>query len=163
MVFILAYVTVRFRVSYAISSLAALLHDVLAMLALILICRLEISSTTIAAILTIIGYSLNNTIVIFDRVRENVMKNREGDVGEIITTSVNQSLTRTLITSLTIVPLAIFSAGDIKLFAINLTWGILVGAYSSNFVAPSLLLLLHKKFPINVFKEADDKDPLLED
>ena len=167
MAFILVYVTIRFRVSYAISSLAALLHDVLSMLALILILRLEISSTTIAAILTIIGYSLNNTIVIFDRVRENIMKNKDGNVAEIVNDSVNQSLTRTLITSLTtlfaIVPLAIFSSGDIKLFAINLTWGILVGAYSSNFIAPSLLLVLHKKFPINVFKEADDRDPLLED
>ena len=167
MAFILVYVTIRFRVSYAISSLAALLHDVLSMLALILILRLEISSTTIAAILTIIGYSLNNTIVIFDRVRENIMKNKDGNVAEIVNDSVNQSLSRTLITSLTtlfaIVPLAIFSSGDIKLFAINLTWGILVGAYSSNFIAPSLLLGLHKKFPINVFKEADDRDPLLED
>ncbi len=165
---ILVYVTIRFRVSYAISSLVALFHDVLAMLSLILICRLEVSSTTIAAVLTIIGYSLNNTIVIFDRVRENVSAKRNEDVAALINLSINQSLSRTLITSLTtlfaIVPLAIFSSGDIKLFAINLTWGILVGGYSSNFIAPALLSSLHKKYPINVFKEKEDEvDPLLED
>ena len=165
---ILVYVTIRFRVSYAISSLVALFHDVLAMLSLILICRLEVSSTTIAAVLTIIGYSLNNTIVIFDRVRENVSVKRNEDVDALINLSINQSLSRTLITSLTtlfaIVPLAIFSSGDIKLFAINLTWGILVGGYSSNFIAPSFLSSLHKKYPINVFKEKEDEvDPLLED
>lgn len=165
---ILVYVTIRFRVSYAISSLVALFHDVLAMLSLILICRLEVSSTTIAAVLTIIGYSLNNTIVIFDRVRENVSAKRNEDVDALINLSINQSLSRTLITSLTtlfaIVPLAIFSSGDIKLFAINLTWGILVGGYSSNFIAPAFLSYLHKKYPINVFKEKEDEvDPLLED
>ena len=165
---ILVYVTIRFRVSYAISSLVALFHDVLAMLSLILICRLEVSSTTIAAVLTIIGYSLNNTIVIFDRVRENVSAKRNEDVDALINLSINQSLSRTLITSLTtlfaIVPLAIFSSGDIKLFAINLTWGILVGGYSSNFIAPAFLSSLHKKYPINVFKEKEDEvDPLLED
>ena len=165
---ILVYVTIRFRVSYAISSLVALFHDVLAMLSLILICRLEVSSTTIAAVLTIIGYSLNNTIVIFDRVRENVSAKRNEDVDALINLSINQSFSRTLITSLTtlfaIVPLAIFSSGDIKLFAINLTWGILVGGYSSNFIAPAFLSSLHKKYPINVFKEKEDEvDPLLED
>ena len=165
---ILVYVTIRFRVSYAISSLVALFHDVLAMLSLILICRLEVSSTTIAAVLTIIGYSLNNTIVIFDRVRENVSAKRNEDVDALINLSINQSLSRTLITSLTtlfaIVPLAIFSSGDIKLFAINLTWGVLVGGYSSNFIAPAFLSSLHKKYPINVFKEKEDEvDPLLED
>lgn len=168
LVFILIYVAVRFRFAYAISSLLALFHDVLAMLSMILILRLEVSSTTIAAVLTIIGYSLNNTIVIFDRVRENISANRNGNVDELIILSINQSLTRTLITSLTtlfaIVPLAIFSSGDIKLFAINLTWGILVGTYSSNFIAPALLSMLHKKFPINVFKEKEDEvDPLLVD
>ena len=168
LVLILVYVTIRFRVSYAISSLVALFHDVLAMLSLILICRLEVSSTTIAAVLTIIGYSLNNTIVIFDRVRENVSAKRNEDVDALINLSINQSLSRTLITSLTtlfaIVPLAIFSSGDIKLFAINLTWGILVGGYSSNFIAPAFLSSLHKKYPINVFKEKEDEvDPLLED
>lgn len=164
---ILIYIALRFRLSYALSAIIALSHDVFAMLALIVVCRFEVSSTTIAAVLTIIGYSLNNTIVIFDRVRENIREDVRRDVYEVINESVCQSFRRTLITSLTtlfaIVPLAIFSSGDIKLFAINLTWGVLVGAYSSNFLAPGLLSIFHRISPINVFKVKESKDPLLEE
>ncbi len=157
----LVYITVRFRISYALSSIIALTHDVLMMLAFILIFRLEVSSTTIAAVLTIIGYSLNNTIVIFDRVREDIKQKTKGlDVNQIINLAVRQSFTRTLITSLTtlfaIFPLAVFSTGDIKLFAINLTWGIIVGAYSSNFIAPGFLALFNRIWPIDKIKEKED-------
>lgn len=159
---ILLYISLRFRFSYALSSIIALFHDVLMMLALILIFRLEVSATTIAAILTIIGYSLNNTIVIFDRVRENIKEDRKKSVDELINLSVRQSLTRTVITSLTtlcaIVPLAIFATGDIKLFAINLTWGVVVGAYSSNFIAPGLLSLFNRVSPINKIKIKKNED-----
>lgn len=157
---VLVYIAIRFRLSYALSSIIALFHDVLAMLSFILIFRLEVSSTTIAAVLTIIGYSLNNTIVIFDRVRENIKLNRKHDVCDIINRSIEQSLSRTVITSLTtlfaIVPLAIFGSGDIKLFAINLTWGVVIGAYSSNFLAPAMLSFFHKLWPINVEKEKNE-------
>ncbi len=161
-VLILVYISLRFRLSYAISSIAALFHDVLMMLALIVIFRLEVSSTTIAAILTIIGYSLNNTIVIYDRVRENIRDYKKESVESLINLSTRQSFSRTIITSLTtlfaIVPLAIFASGDIKLFAINLTWGILVGAYSSNFIAPGLLSILNRVSPINVEKKKKAED-----
>ncbi|MDY5930418.1 MAG: protein translocase subunit SecF [Candidatus Ornithospirochaeta sp.] len=157
---VLVYIAIRFRLSYALSSIIALFHDVLAMLSFILIFRLEVSSTTIAAVLTIIGYSLNNTIVIFDRVRENIKLNKKHDVCDIINRSIEQSLSRTVITSLTtlfaIVPLAIFGSGDIKLFAINLTWGVVIGAYSSNFLAPAMLSFFHKLWPINVEKEKNE-------
>lgn len=150
---ILVYIWIRFRFSYAISSIIALTHDVILMLAFIVVFRLEVSSTTIAAILTIIGYSLNNTIVIFDRVRENVRLFKGKDMDEIINQSVTQSLTRTIITSLTtlfaIVPLAVFGTGSIQLFALNLTWGILVGAYSSNFLAPAFLHWFNKVKPLD--------------
>lgn len=156
---ILVYIWVRFRFAYAISSIIALCHDVLMMLSFILIFRLEVSSTTVAAVLTIIGYSLNNTIVIFDRVRENVTLMKGAKVDEIINTSVSQSLTRTIITTVTtlfaIVPLAIFGNGSIQVFAIDLTWGLLVGAYSSNFIAPSCLHWLHKVNAIDVVKKKD--------
>ncbi len=156
---ILVYIWVRFRFAYAISSIIALMHDVAAMFAFILIFNLEISSTTIAAVLTIIGYSLNNTIVIFDRVRENVPLLKGKKVDEIIGVSVAQSLTRTIITSATtlfaIVPLAIFSNGGIQLFAINLTWGIIVGTYSSNFLAPALLHWFNKIDAIDVVKKKE--------
>ena len=158
-VLILIYIWIRFRFAYALSSIIALVHDVLMMLSFILIFRLEVSSTTVAAVLTIIGYSLNNTIVIFDRVRENVSLMKGGKVDEIINTSVSQSLTRTIITTVTtlfaIVPLAIFGNGSIQIFAIDLTWGLLVGAYSSNFIAPSMLHWFHKLNAIDVVKKKD--------
>ncbi len=162
---ILVYIAFRFRIAYAISSIIALFHDVLMMLSFILIFRLEVSSTTIAAVLTIIGYSLNNTIVIFDRVRENLTLEKKKSVAELVNLSVRQSFSRTMITSLTtlfaILPLAIFSSGDIKLFAINLTWGIIIGTYSSNFLAPALLMIFHKFAPIDKEKPKKEEDLLL--
>ena len=162
LVLILGYIAVRFRIAYALSSILALVHDVLAMLSFILIFRLEVSSTTIAAVLTIIGYSLNNTIVIFDRIRENVKTEKRLTVSEIISMSVRQSMTRTVITSLTtlfaIVPLAFLGSGDIQLFAVNLTWGLLAGAYSSVFLAPAFLLIFNRFMPVNVEKEKKEEE-----
>ena len=159
---ILIYVAFRFRFAYAVSSIIALMHDVLAMLSFILIFRLEVSSTTIAAVLTIIGYSLNNTIVIFDRVRENIKQEKKLSVEDVISMSVRQSLTRTVITSLTtlfaIVPLAFLGSGDIQLFAINLTWGLVAGAYSSVFLAPAFLSFFHRVMPINIEKEKKEEE-----
>ena len=167
LVLILVYISIRFKLAYALSSIIALVHDVLCMLSLILIFNLEVSTTTIAAVLTVIGYSLNNTIVIFDRVREEVKLRRGTDIDVLINDSVDKSITRTVITTLTtlfaIVPLAFFASGDIKLFAINLTWGILVGGYSSNYVAPGLLHYFHKMSPIDVEKEKADEDYSLVD
>lgn len=161
-VLILLYISIRFRLSYALSSIIALVHDVLMMLSFVVILRLEVSGTTIAAVLTIIGYSLNNTIVIFDRVRENIKNNKGGDVYNFVSLSVRQSFTRTAITTLTtlfaIVPLAIFGSGEIKLFAINLIWGLVIGAYSSSFIAPSLLMFFHKYFPIDTIKEKKEEE-----
>lgn len=161
-VLILLYISVRFRISYALSSIIALIHDVLMMLSFVVILRLEVSSTTIAAALTIIGYSLNNTIVIFDRVRENIKENRGSDPASMVSWSVRQSFTRTFITTLTtlfaIVPLSIFSTGDIRNFAINLIWGLVVGAYSSSIIAPALLMVFHRKFPIDKIKEKKEEE-----
>lgn len=162
LVLILGYIAIRFRFAYAISSIIALMHDVLMMLSFVMIFRLEVSSTTIAAVLTIIGYSLNNTIVIFDRVRENLRDNKGADPEAMVNWSVRQSFTRTIITTVTtlfaIVPLAIFSTGGIKLFAINLIWGLIIGAYSSNFIAPGLLIILHRYAPINKEREKKDEE-----
>lgn len=145
---ILIYVWFRFRFAYAVSSLVALLHDVLAMLTMITLLRLEFSSTTIAALLTIIGYSLNNTIVIFDRVRENVTINKNATLATQIDRSVTQSVSRTVMSAVTtllaIVPLAILASGDIRLFSINMIFGLIFGTYSSNFLAPTLLYWISK-------------------
>ena len=148
MALILVYVWIRFRFAYAVSSLIALLHDILMMLTIISLLRLEFSSTTIAALLTIIGYSLNNTIVIFDRVRENVMLNKDASLAAHINRSVTQSMSRTIMSAVTtlvaILPLAIFASGDIQLFAVNMGFGILFGTFSSNLLAPAMLYWISK-------------------
>jgi preprotein translocase subunit SecF len=148
MALILIYVWFRFRFAYAVSSLIALLHDILMMLTVISLLRLEFSSTTIAALLTIIGYSLNNTIVIFDRVRENVTLNKDASLAAHINRSVTQSMSRTIMSAVTtlvaILPLAIFASGDIQLFAVNMGFGILFGTFSSNLLAPAMLYWISK-------------------
>jgi len=144
LVLILIYIWFRFQFGYAISAIVALAHDVLVMLGFIGATQLEVSTTTIAAVLTIIGYSLNDTIVIFDRIRENEGLLQGRDIEDIINTSISQSLSRTLITSLTtllaVAALYTFGTGAIKDFALNLIVGIIVGTYSSVFVASPMLL-----------------------
>ena len=143
---IMVYIWIRFQFASAISAIAALAHDILIMLGFIAVLRLEVTTTTIAAVLTIIGYSLNDTIVVFDRIRENTKLMRGKTVERIVNTSITQSLSRTLITSLTtllaVLPLFIFAKGSIRLFALNLIVGIIVGTYSSIFVASPILLAI---------------------
>jgi len=143
MALILLYIWVRFRFAYAVSSLIALVHDILMMLTVITLFRFEFSGITVAALLTIIGYSLNNTIVIFDRIRENVALAPDASLGVNIDHSVTQSLSRTVMSAVTtliaIIPLAIFASGDIQLFAVKMGFGILFGTYSSNLLAPAML------------------------
>lgn len=143
MALILLYIWVRFRFAYAVSSLIALVHDILMMLTAITLFRFEFSGITVAALLTIIGYSLNNTIVIFDRIRENVALAPDASLGVNIDHSVTQSLSRTVMSAVTtliaIIPLAIFASGDIQLFAVKMGFGILFGTYSSNLLAPAML------------------------
>lgn len=149
LILIMIYIWFRFKFAYALSAIAALTHDVLIMLGFIAVMRLEVSTTTIAAVLTIIGYSLNDTIVVFDRIRENTRLLKDNSFESIINTSITQSLSRTLITSLTtliaVIPLYIFASGSIKLFALNLIIGIIVGTYSSIFIASPVLLSLMKR------------------
>lgn len=144
LVLILGYLWFRFRMAYAFSSLAALLHDVIVILGIIGTLQMEVSTATIAAVLTIIGYSLNDTIVIFDRIRENETLLRDSDFRTIINTSITQSLSRTIITSLTTLlavgAIYVFSTGSIQLFALTLMIGVLVGTYSSVFVASPALM-----------------------
>lgn len=147
LVLILAYLWFRFRLGYALASISALLHDVLVILGVIGTFQLEVSTATIAAVLTIIGYSLNDTIVIFDRIRENESLLRDSSFPTIINTSITQSLSRTLITSLTtllaVAAIFVFSTGQIELFALKLIIGVVVGTYSSIFIASPALLVLH--------------------
>jgi len=144
LIVILGYIWFRFRLGYATAAIVALVHDVAFMVAFIGAFQIEVSTATIAAVLTIIGYSLNDTIVIFDRVRENETIMRESGFETIINSSITQSLGRTLITSLTtllaVTAIFVFATGTVRLFALNMIVGVVVGTYSSIFVASPVLL-----------------------
>jgi preprotein translocase subunit SecF len=143
---ILMYVAVRFEWRFAVGSVIALVHDVTITLGFFSLFQMEFDLTVLAALLAVIGYSLNDTIVVFDRIRENFRKIRKGDSEEIINTSLNQTLSRTIVTSLTtlIVLLALFVMGGeiIHNFSLALILGIVVGTYSSIYVASSAVLML---------------------
>ncbi len=145
---IIIYVTIRFEYRFAIASIVALLHDAFFVIALFSILKLEVDMTFIAAILTIVGYSINDTIVIFDRIRENLknakLKSKE-DLETIVNNSLNQTLVRSINTTLTvlIVALALYFLGGagIKNFSFALLLGLFSGAYSSIFIASQIWVL----------------------
>jgi preprotein translocase subunit SecF len=144
MLLILIYTAFRFKIRYAVAAVLCLVHDTLVMMGVIAVFQLEVTTITIAAIMTIIGYSLNDTIVIFDRVRENQELMRDSDLQVILNTSITQSMSRTLLTSLTtllaVATIFIFGTGDIKNFALNLMVGVVVGTYSTIFIASPIVL-----------------------
>ncbi len=144
---ILIYVTLRFEWRFSLGSVAALIHDVILVVGFFAITQVEFDLTVLAALLAVIGYSLNDTIVVFDRIRENFRRIRKGTSEAILNTSINQTLSRTLITSLTtlLVLFALFLFGGevIHAFSIALIVGVIVGTYSSIFVAGSSLLALN--------------------
>jgi preprotein translocase subunit SecF len=163
---IMAYIWIRFQLSSALAAIAALSHDILIMIGFIAVFRLEVTTTTIAAVLTIIGYSLNDTIVVFDRIRENTKLLRGTKFEKVVNISITQSLSRTLITSFTtlmaVLPLFIFAKGAIQLFALNLIVGIIVGTYSSIFIAsPVLLALTNAKLKREAKHLGKDPDAIL--
>ena len=148
-VILLFYISWRFEFRFAIGAVAALIHDVLITLGVFSVLVKEINLPTVAAFLTIIGYSLNDTIVVFDRIRENTTLLKGTDFAEVINRSINQSLSRTVVTSLTtlFVVLVIFlqtAAGqEINTFALALIVGVIVGTYSSVFIASPIIYLWH--------------------
>jgi preprotein translocase subunit SecF len=151
----IAYITIRFQFKYAIASIIALAVAVLIVLGTLSILQKEISIPIIAAILTIVGYSINNTIVIFDRLRENLKTKIRSPLEEVIDLSINQSLSRTIYTSLTtLLPvLALyFFGGTLSDFAFVLLVGITVGTYSSICIAGPILLEFDKKSTISAKK-----------
>ncbi len=143
---ILIYVTLRFEFRFSVGSVVALLHDVVITLGFFSVIGIEFDLTILAAILAIIGYSLNDTIVVFDRVRENFLRIRKANTEESINTSINQTLARTIVTSLTtlLVLLALFFFGGeiIHGFALAMIIGVVIGTYSSIYVASSSLLMM---------------------
>ena len=143
---ILIYVAFRFEWRFAVGAVIALVHDVLITLGVFSVLAIEFSLPVLAAVLAVIGYSLNDTIVVFDRIRDNFRKMRKGSVLEIMNRSVNETLPRTVLTSVTtlLVVLTLLLAGGeiIKGFAIALLIGVLIGTYSSIFVASPAVLVL---------------------
>ncbi|MCP4008789.1 MAG: protein translocase subunit SecF, partial [Proteobacteria bacterium] len=143
---ILIYVTFRFKWQFSIGSVVALVHDVLITLGAFAVFQFDFSLSVLAAVLAVIGYSLNDTIVVFDRIRENFRKMRKGDRFDVINAAINDTLPRTILTSLTtlFVVLTLFFFGGEALhgFSIALLIGVIVGTYSSIFIAsPSVLAL----------------------
>lgn len=143
---ILIYVSMRFEYRFAIGSVVALIHDVILTLGFFSIFQLEFDLTVLAAILAIIGYSLNDTIVVFDRIRETFLRQRKGNSVEIVNRALNDTLSRTLMTSTTtllvVVSLYIFGGTVIHDFAIALLLGIVVGTYSSIYIASNTVLAM---------------------
>ena len=144
---ILFYISIRFEFNFALSAIAALAHDVFVTVGIFSIMGYEISLPIIAAFLTIVGYSLNDTIVIFDRIRENVKSMKRLTYTQVVDHSINDSLSRTIITSITtfivVLVLWLFGGAVINLFAFAMMIGVIVGTYSSIFVACPLVVRLH--------------------
>jgi len=143
---ILIYVMFRFQWRFAVGAVTALIHDVLITVGMFSIFQFEFDLTVLAAVLAVIGYSLNDTIVVFDRIRENFRRLRKVTATDVINTSLNQTLSRTIITSITtaLVVLAMFFFGGelLHAFSIALLFGILIGTYSSIYVASTMALIL---------------------
>jgi len=141
---ILIYISIRFEFKFAVGAIAALAHDILITLGIFSLLDLEISLAIIAAFLTIVGYSLNDTIVIFDRIRENIKGLKNATISSVINESINQSMSRTIITSLTtlFVVLVLYLVGGevIHTFAFAMIVGVIIGTYSSIFVASPVVI-----------------------
>ncbi|EKF9799336.1 protein translocase subunit SecF [Vibrio cholerae] len=165
---ILLYVSVRFEWRLAAGAVLALAHDVIITLGIFSILQIEVDLTIVAALLTVVGYSLNDTIVVFDRIRENFRKMRKEEPAEIMNSSITQTLSRTLITSGTtlFVVIALFTQGGAMIhgFALALLLGITVGTYSSIYVASALALKLgitrEHLLPSQVEKEGAELDEM---
>ena len=148
LVLMLIYIAIRFSFASGLASIAALTHDVLVMLSIYSICRIAINSSFVAAVLTIVGYSINATIIVFDRVREENKK--EADFDKAVNIGIYKSITRAIYTSLTtlftIGALYVLGVDDIKEFALPIIIGIFAGAYSSLFLAGSVWSTLENAF-----------------
>ena len=142
---ILVYIAFRFQFSFAVGAVVATLHDLLITLAFLAFFRYDLSLNVIAAILTITGYSMNDTIVIFDRVRENMRSMRRDNLASIVNASVNQMLDRTMITGgltlLSVLALFLFGGEVLKAFAFTMIVGIITGTYSSVFIAAAIVVI----------------------
>lgn len=143
---ILFYIWLRFEWQFAVGAVAALVHDVIVTIGLFAVIQMRFDLTIIAALLTILGYSINDTVVVFDRLRENLIKYKTMPLRDVMNLSVNETLSRTLMTSITtliaLLALIVFGGDVIRGFAFAIFWGIIIGTYSSVFVAKNIVLYL---------------------
>ncbi len=155
----LIYIWLRFEWQFSLGAVIALLHDVILTVGVFCLTQLEFNLPIIAAILTIVGYSMNDTVVVYDRVRENLRKFRSKEITSLLNLSINETLSRTIVTSVTtllaLVSLYIFGGEVIKGFTFAMIWGVLVGTYSSIFVAAPLLTYLDVKREWNTTTAVD--------
>ncbi|MAC72103.1 MAG: protein translocase subunit SecF [Marinovum sp.] len=146
---VLVYIWLRFEWQFAVGAVAALIHDVLLTIGVFSVVQIKFDLAIIAALLTIVGYSLNDTVVVFDRVRENLRKYKKKPLQEVLNLSINETLSRTVMTSVTtllaLIALFILGGDVIRGFVFAMIWGVIVGTYSSVFVASSTLLRLGVK------------------
>ena len=146
---ILVYVWFRFEWQFAVGAVIALIHDALTTVGVFALFGLEFNLTTVAALLTIVGYSINDTVVIYDRIRENLRRYKTAPLAELIDCSINETLARTVMTGLTtllaLLALLFFGGPVLRDFSIALIWGVLIGTYSTVYVASPMVLHLHLK------------------
>jgi preprotein translocase subunit SecF len=144
---IIIYIAVRFEFKFGVAAAVATVHDVCAVLAIFFILNKEINLLIVTALLTLAGYSLTDTVVVFDRIRENLKRAKREPLGTLVNNSINEVLSRTIITSLTVVlvlvPLVLFGGEVLHDFSLALLLGVIVGTYSSVFVASPLLVVWH--------------------
>jgi len=149
MIAIILYIAFRFEFKFGVAAAIATIHDVLAVLGIFYILNWEINLLIVTALLTLAGYSLTDTVVVFDRIRENLKRNKKDTLPQLVNNSINEVLSRTIITSLTVVivliPLVLFGGEVLHDFSIALLMGVIVGTYSSIFVASPLLVVWHAK------------------
>lgn len=163
---VMLYIGFRFQLKFAVGAVAALIHDVILVLGFFSVLRLDFDLTVLAALLAVIGYSLNDTIVVADRIRENFRKVRRAEPVEVINISLTETLGRTLVTSLTtllvLASLALFGGDMINAFAVALIVGVTVGTYSSIYVSATTLLALkvNKEDLMIPVKEGAEQDEL---
>jgi len=147
----LIYIAIRFELRFAVGGIVGVIHDVIVVLGVFSFFGKEFTLTIVAALLTIIGYSIHDTIVVFDRVRENIPKNTKKDLPTVMNESVNQTLSRTILTSFTVVlvvaVLYVFGGAVINDFAFALLVGVIFGTYSSVFIASPVVLAWEKRWP----------------
>ncbi|SER52657.1 protein translocase subunit secF [Tranquillimonas rosea] len=146
---ILIYIWLRFEWQFSVGAVAALFHDVILTIGIFSLLQIRFDLATIAALLTIVGYSINDTVVIFDRVRENLIKYKTKPLRDVMNLSVNETLARTVMTSgttlIALIALLVLGGDVIRGFVFAITWGVIVGTYSSVYVAKNIVLLLGTK------------------